>query len=68
VTVRHARIALYWACRRNPLVGAAVLLVVALIQWAGSAAILLAPNEAQPGLFAAWVLLVALVASWYVTP
>jgi hypothetical protein len=68
VTVRHARIALYWACRRNPLVGAAVLLVVALTQWAGCAALLLAPDEAQPALFAAWVLLVALVASWYVTP
>lgn len=68
MTMRDARIALYWACRRNPLAGAAVMLAVALIQWAGCAAILLAPNEAQPGLFAAWVLLVALVTSWYVTP
>lgn len=64
----HARHRLIWACRRNAWVRAAVLLAVALIQWAGCAALLLAPDEAQPALFAAWVLLVALLASWYVTP
>jgi hypothetical protein len=64
----HARHRLIWACRRSPWACAAVLLVVALVQWAGTAALLLAPAGVQPLLFAAWVLLVALGASWYVTP